>query len=156
MSDIYYTGRSCFLSVVAGGVNMLCDWIRSIVQPDVDQLNLDCSWRCPLHPNKALKHLANNRNLSSFILKRLIRHDICPGPSAGQLCAPDSTSISLPHPHIQRAFTTSQTRLITLSATSDAECALLASAPTSRRTPFKNTDRLLTALWAPAVRKRCP
>lgn len=40
----------CFPSLVA---ETCCDWTRLIVQPDVDQSNLDCNWRLFLQLNEA-------------------------------------------------------------------------------------------------------
>lgn len=51
-------------------------------------------------PRQTIKK-KKNKNLH-FLKERSIRH-ICPAPIIVQLCAPDSTSISLPHPHIQPA-----------------------------------------------------
>lgn len=54
------------------GTNMPPAWIRFVVQPDVDQLNLDCNWRCfcDLKKKKGAKIFPqNNENQGATVLK---------------------------------------------------------------------------------------
>lgn len=147
----------------AGGrwVNML--WlIRLIVQPDVDQSNLDCKWE--LFPiRKKAASFSSSRSISPasvivFFKRRPIRH-ICLPPIIVQLCVPDSTSISLPHPHIQLAVS-KRAPNASNDTSSQLTRKVLAAAvcvPVWSRSYFllNRKHSLLTTAWGPAVHKMC-
>lgn len=70
-------------------------------------------------------NLTRNYFLKKIILKTISYARHLSGLVIIQLCAPDSTSISLPHPHTSSRL--SQPHLMTVCPTSDTKCTLIFS-----------------------------